>query len=79
MFTTVSELQQTFAKSVKMISSFLSIEIRVHMIDNGNNEIRGSGVERDAGGDEKQSSLSGLRWSCSFNYVVVMLTLKWFM
>ena len=40
--------------AVKMLSSLLSIEIHVHMIDNGNNEIRGSGVERDAGGDEKQ-------------------------
>ena len=39
---------------VKMISSLLSIEIRVHMIDYGNSEIRGSGVERDARGDEKQ-------------------------
>jgi len=37
-----------------MISSLLSIEIRVHVIDNGNNEIRGGGVGRDAGGDEKQ-------------------------
>jgi len=26
----------------------------VPVIDNGNNEIRGGGVERDAGGDEKQ-------------------------
>jgi len=26
----------------------------VHVIDNGNNEIRGGGVERDVGGDEKQ-------------------------
>ena len=26
----------------------------VHVIDNSNNEIRGSGVERDKGGDEKQ-------------------------
>jgi len=43
-----------------MISSFLSIEIHVHVIDNGNNEIRGGGVERDVGGDEKQSSLPGL-------------------
>jgi len=24
------------------------------VIDNGNNEIRGGGIERDAGGDEKQ-------------------------
>jgi len=54
MFTTVSELQQTFAKAVKMISSLLSTEIHVHMIDNGNNEIRGGRIERDAGGDEKQ-------------------------
>jgi len=37
-----------------MISSLLSIEIRVHVINNGNNEIRGGRVERDAGGDEKQ-------------------------
>ena len=41
MFTTVSEMQQTFAKAVKMISSLLSTEIRAHVIDNGNNEIRG--------------------------------------
>jgi len=54
MFTTVSELQQTFPKAVKMISSLLSIEIRVHVIDNGNNETRSGRVERDAGGDEKQ-------------------------
>jgi len=40
--------------AVKMISSFLNIEICVHMIDNGNNEIRSVGVERDVGGDEKQ-------------------------
>ena len=39
---------------VKMISSLVSIEIHVHVIDNSNNEIRGGGVERDAGGDEKQ-------------------------
>jgi len=26
----------------------------VHLIDNGNNKIRGSGVERDAGRDKKQ-------------------------
>jgi len=36
-----------------MISSLLSIEIRVHVINNGNHEIKGSGVKRDAGGDEK--------------------------
>jgi len=29
-------------------------EIHVHVIDNGNNEIRGSGVERDVGRDKKQ-------------------------
>ena len=28
--------------------------MHVHMIDNGNNEIRGGGVERDVGSDEKQ-------------------------
>jgi len=47
--------------AVKMIFGLLSIEICVHVIDNGNNEVRGGGVERDAGGDEKQSSLPGLR------------------
>jgi len=38
------------------------MEIHVHVIDNGNNEIRGDGVtvQRDAGGDEKQLSLPGL-------------------
>jgi len=35
-----------------MISSLLSICVQV--IDNSNNEIRGGGVERDAGRDEKQ-------------------------
>ena len=38
-----------------MIVSLLSIKIRVHVIDNSNNEIKGGGVKRDAGGDEKQS------------------------
>ena len=37
-----------------MIPSLLGIEKRVNVIDNGNNEIRGGGVERDVGGDEKQ-------------------------
>ena len=37
-----------------MISSLLSVEIRVHMINNGNHESRGSEVKRDVGGDEKQ-------------------------
>jgi len=36
------------------VSSLLSIKIRVQVIDNSNNEIRGGGVEMDAGGDEKQ-------------------------
>jgi len=40
--------------AVNMISSLLSIEICVHMINNGNNEIRGGRVERDVGGDKKQ-------------------------
>ena len=39
-----------FTKAV----SLFSIEVHVHVIDNGNNEIRGGRVERDAGGDEKQ-------------------------
>ena len=39
--------------AVKMIPSLISIEIRVHLIDNGNNEIRGGGLERDASRDEK--------------------------
>ena len=38
----------------KMITSLLSIKIRVHVIDNSNSEIRGSGIIRDVGGDEKQ-------------------------
>jgi len=37
-----------------MISSLFSIEIHVHVMDNGNFEIRGGREERDAGGDEKQ-------------------------
>ena len=37
-----------------MITSLPNIKIRVHVIDNSNNEIRGSGVKRDVGGDEKQ-------------------------
>ena len=37
-----------------MIASLLSIKIRVQVIDINNNEIRGGGVERDAGGDETQ-------------------------
>ena len=36
-----------------MIVSFLSIKIRVHVTDDSNNEIRGGGVKRDAGRDEK--------------------------
>ena len=38
-----------------MIVSLLSIKIHVHDVtDNSNNEIRGGGIKRDAGGDEKQ-------------------------
>ena len=36
-----------------MITSLLSIKIRVHVIESSNN-IRGGGVKRDVGGDEKQ-------------------------
>ena len=36
-----------------MISSFLSIEIHVHMIENSKNKIRGDWVERDDGKDKK--------------------------
>ena len=39
------------------------------MIDNSNNEIRGGGVKRDAGGDEKQ--LIKFAWP---NYCPVSLT-----
>ena len=45
-----------------MIASLLSIKILVHAIVNSNNETRGGGVKRDAGGDEKQSRLPGLRY-----------------
>ena len=45
-----------------MIASFLSTKIRVHMTDSSNNEIRGGGVKRDAGGDEKQ--LIKFAWPC---------------
>ena len=38
----------------KVISSLFRIKIRVHVIDNSYNEIRGGRVERDTGGDEKQ-------------------------
>ena len=37
-----------------MITSLPNIKIRVHVIDNSNNEIRGGGVKRDVGRDEKQ-------------------------
>ena len=49
-------MQVTFAVHIccKMIASLLSIEIRVHVIDKSNNEIRGGVVKRDAGGNEKQ-------------------------
>ena len=40
---------------VKMISSVLAQkQLRVHVINNRNNGIRGGGVERDADRDEKQ-------------------------
>jgi len=42
--------------AIKMTSSLLTIEIHVHVINNCNNKIRGSGVERDV----KHSSLPGL-------------------
>ena len=32
-----------------MITSLPNIKIRVHVIDNSNNEIRGGGVKRDVG------------------------------
>ena len=50
-----------------MIASLLSIKISVQVIDNSNNEIRSGGVKRDAGGDEKQSSLSG--HTCIASYI----------
>ena len=37
-----------------MIASLLSSKIHVHVIDNSNNEIRGGGLKRDTGRDEKQ-------------------------
>ena len=37
-----------------MIASLPNIKIRVHVIDNSNNEIRGGGVKRDVGRDAKQ-------------------------
>ena len=53
-----------------MIASLLSTEIRVHMTDNSNNEIRGSGIKRDAGGDEKQ--LIKFAWPYSDYYFYVL-------
>jgi len=38
---------------VKIISCFFCIKLRVHVIGDGNNEIRGGEAEKDAGGDEK--------------------------
>ena len=37
-----------------MIASFLNTKIHEHVADNSNNEIRGGGVKRDVGRDEKQ-------------------------
>ena len=38
------------------IQLFLNQKIRVHVINNSKNETRDGRVERDAGGDEKQST-----------------------
>ena len=37
-----------------MITSLPNIKIRVHVIDNSDNEIRGGGVKRDVGRDANQ-------------------------
>ena len=37
-----------------MIASLLSIKICVHVINNSNSDIRGGGVRRGVGRDEKQ-------------------------
>ena len=37
-----------------MITSLPNIKIRVHVINNRNNEIRGGGVKRDVGRDANQ-------------------------
>ena len=52
-----------------MVASVLSIKIRVHVIDNGNNEIRGGGVKRDSCCMRNNQS----------SFPDLMLTLKWFM
>ena len=49
-----------------MIASLLSIKISVHIIDNSKNESRGGGVQRDAGGDEKQ--LIKFVWPISLHF-----------
>jgi len=51
-FLTASEVQETIVVC-KTIANLTS-KIRAHVIDNGNNEIWGGGVNWDAGGDEKQ-------------------------
>jgi len=42
------------------------------MIDNGNNEIRGGRVERDAGGDEKQL----IKFAWPYMLLLIILTFK---
>ena len=37
----------------------------MHVIDNSNNEIRGGGIKRDVGGDEKQLIKFSWPWSIS--------------
>ena len=49
-----------------MIASPLSIKICVHVIDSSNNEIGSGEVKRDAGGDEKQSSMPEM---CAVSYL----------
>ena len=55
-----------------MIVSLLSIKISVHVIDNCNNEIRGGGIKRDAGGDEKQ--LIKFAWPYSNQHIYYTTT-----
>ena len=52
----------------------------MHIIDNGNNEIRGGGVEKDAGRDEKNKSSLGVkimfRSSCQYTHSVAYRLLE---
>ena len=52
-----------------MIVSLLSIKISVYVIDNSNNEIRGGGVKRDVGRDEKQLIKFAIYQICLALYV----------